>query len=372
MTFRAAGLLVVGVTCISAVARGQVTEPLPLPPAVPPAGEVPPDDWRNRLVLDGLIDTYYAWQVHGGGRVQDLAPHLFDEFGNTFMMAFARLGLAVRPEPVGLRLDLGFGHVADVVASDLGQVDAAAVRFVQQAYVTFAPPMRVPLTLDIGKFESREGIEAIEANRNWNYTRSYLFTYATPFTYTGLRLTVSPVPGLSLTGLLINGWDLVLDNNGAKTVGLAVSYAALTGTTVTLSGLAGIEVVGDDPPWRMLLDLVILQKLGRLELALNADAGRQGSDARWYGAAAYARYLATDWINLAFRGEVFVDHAGLIIPGMDSRIEDVTFTTGFRIARGAELRVEARADFSKNSVFFVSAKPEDHMYELAAAALAWF
>jgi hypothetical protein len=374
MTFRAVGLFVAAATCVPAVAMGEV-EATPAPPEVAPApvpaAEAPPDDWRQRLQLDGLLDLYYAYQVGGGG-VEDLTPHLFDEFGNTFMLAFARLGLGVRPEPVGLRLDLGWGHVADVVASDLGQVDAAAIRFVQQAYVTFAPALRVPLTLDIGKFESREGVEAIEANRNWNYTRSYLFTYATPFTYTGFRVTVSPVPGLTLTGLLVNGWDLVIDNNGEKTMGLSVSYAAPTGTTVSLAGLAGIEVVGNDPPWRLLLDLVVAQKLGRLELALNADAAREGSDRRWYGAAAYARYFASDWINLAFRAEVFVDHAGLLVPNVDSRVEDLTFTTNFRIARNLAVLAEARADFGNHTLFIIDGTPKSNQYELAAAALAWF
>ena len=134
-------------------------------------------------------------------------------------------------EPIGLRLDLGYGLVADVIASDRGAgpgSDAAAIRPIEQAYVTFAVPTRIPLAIDVGKFVSTAGAEAIEANRNWNYTHTFMFSYATPYTLTGLRLSVTPSPRLTVQGFLVNGWDVVFDNNAAKTLGVGVTYLAPT------------------------------------------------------------------------------------------------------------------------------------------------
>jgi hypothetical protein len=345
-------------------------------PAVPPAAEVvapPAPDWRDRLVFDALVDTYYAYQVGGAG-VQDLEPHLFDQVGNSLTLAYAKLGLGVRPAPVGLRLDLGFGRVADVIASDQApnlRPDAAAIRFVQQAYVSLVTPGRVPVTFDVGKFVSSAGFEAIEATRNWNYSRTYLFESATPFTLTGLRVSATPVAGLTLTALLVNGWDLVIDNNGDKTFGFGATYAAPTGTTIALSGLAGIETVGAAAPWRLLADLVVTQKLGRVQLALNADAAREG-DLNWYGAALFGRVAVASHLNLALRGELFVDHGGRLATNVRSKVADGTFTAAVPIARNAELRAEFRADFADQRLWVVGDTLEYHQLELLAAALAWF
>jgi hypothetical protein len=216
------------------------------------------------------------------------------------------------------------------------------------------------------------GVEAIEANRNWCYSRTFMFESATPFTHTGLRVGVAPVAGLTLTALLVNGWDLVIDNNGDKTFGLGASYAAPTGTTIALSGLAGVEVAGAAPPWRLLADLVVTQKLGRFDLALGADAAREGA-LRWYGGAAFVRFAVAEHLNLALRGEVFVDHGGRLFPDLvHRRVEDVTVTAGFPIGHNAELRAEVRADFADQPLFTVGSDVKDHQVELLAAALAWF
>jgi hypothetical protein len=402
---RASGSMIGGMTLrlavlLMLVPAGALAQPAstPLPPVTPPYAPLPPvtptpapaepatplvappvaaadaeKTWRDLLVVEGLIDVYYAYQVGGAG-VQSLEPHVFDDVGNSFVPAFAKVGFGVKPEPVGLRVDIGFGHVADVTASDLGQPDAAGIRPVQQAYLTFAVPTRVPFTIDVGKFVSSAGAEVIEANRNWNYSRSYMFGYATPYTLTGLRATVSVTPRLTLQALVVNGWDVVFDNNGAKTYGLSASYAAATGTTVTFNGLAGIETVGNAPPWRLLADVVVAQKLGRADFMLNADFAREGS-ARWYGVAAYARLAVATHLNLALRGELFADPQGVRLLGganQNTRIEAVTLTAGIPIGRNAELRAEAHVDFSNQPLFPVDTEMTKRQLELLAAALAWF
>jgi Putative beta-barrel porin-2, OmpL-like. bbp2 len=183
-----AGVLAAALVCAPVVGAAQT-------PAPPPA-------WTDRVTFDGLVDFFYAYQLGGGG-VQRLVPayHVFSDEGNSLTLAYAKLGVGVKAEPVGLRLDLGYGHVADVIASDKAAgpgSDAAAIRFVEQAYMTFALPVRIPLTLDVGKFVSTAGAEAIEASRNWSYSHTFMFGYATPYTLTGLRLSVTPTPRLTV------------------------------------------------------------------------------------------------------------------------------------------------------------------------------
>jgi len=216
------------------------------------------------------------------------------------------------------------------------------------------------------------GAEVIEANRDWNYSRSFLFGYAIPFTLTGVRAQVTPTPALTLQALVVNGWDVVFDNNGAKTFGAGATYAARTGTTIALNGLAGIETAGADAPWRLLADLVVTQKVRRADFMLNADVVREGAT-RWYGVAGYARLAVAQHLDLALRGEIFSDPDGArFIANTSTRVEEVTLTAAVPIAGHAELRAEVRADVSDQLLFAVGADMRDHELELLAAALAWF
>ena len=356
-----AGVLAAALVCAPVVAAAQTPGPSPA--------------WTDRITFDGLVDFFYAYQLGGGG-VQRLVPayHVFSDEGNSLTLAYAKLGVGVKAEPVGLRLDIGYGHVADVIASDKAagpNSDAAAIRFVQQAYMTFALPVRIPLTLDVGKFVSTAGAEEIEASRNWSYSHTFMFGYATPYTLTGLRLSVTPTPRLTVQGFLVNGWDVVFDNNAAKTLGVGLTYQAPAGTTISFNGLAGVELVGPGAPWRFLADLVAAQNLGRWGLILELNYGHEGTG-HWAGAAGYVRFAPSPIVYTSVRGEVLVDDAALLQLGTDVRVEDFTLTVGFPIAGHAEVRAEARVDFADQPFYLVDTTLETTQLSLLAAAIAWF
>jgi hypothetical protein len=353
---------------LPAVVRAQTPAPPPPTPTSPTGATLAPTPtWQDLFAFDGLLDAYYAYQLGGAG-AQTLDQHKLDSQGNSFTLALAKVALALDPRPVGVRLDIGFGPANDVIASDSG---AEGLRFVQQAYLSFAVPTGVPLTIDVGKFFSGVGAEVIEAPRNWNYSRSFLFEWALPFSFTGLRLSAALTPRLTLRALIVNGWDRVLDNNGAKTFGFSLTFVAPSGTTIAFNGLAGIETVGNAPPWRLLADLVVTQTLGRADLRLNGDFVREGG-ARWYGVAAYGRVAVASHLNLALRGEIFADRAGRFVPNQNTRVEELTVTAGIPIAHNAELRAEARGDFADQPFFLVDTEMARRQFSLLAAALAWF
>ena len=369
-----AGVLAAGISCAPIAASAQTAVPPP-PPADAVGGGAGQRPWTERVSFDGLVDFFYAYQLGGSG-VQRLVPayHAFSNEGNSLALAYAKLGVGVNAEPIGLRLDLGYGHVADVIASDKGQgpgSDANAIRFVEQAYMTFAVPVRIPFALDVGKFVSTAGAEAIEANRNWSYSHTFMFDYATPYTLTGLRLSLTPTPRLTLQAFLVNGWDLVFDNNAAKTLGVGVSYQAPTGTTISFSGLAGVELPGAAAPWRTLAELVAAQNLGRWGLILDLNYVHEGAG-HWMGVAGYVRFIPTAIVYASARGEVFVDDAGLLQPNTNVRVEDLTLTVGFPIAGHAEVRAEGRVDFADQPFYPVDAVLRTQQRSLLAAALAWF
>jgi hypothetical protein len=241
----------------------------------PPAIAEAPKSWRDLVTVEGLVDAYASWRP-GGNDLEDASLHVFDAASDSFVLAYAELAVGVKPQPVGLRLDLGFGPVADATASNAGAL-TETFKHIQQAYVSFAFPAALPVTLDVGKFVTPVGAEVIEARSNWNYSRSFLFDCAIPFTNTGLRLSAALTSRSTVTALLVNGWDLVFDDNVAKTFGLSLTFTAPTGTTVVLGGLVGKEQpAATSNDWRLLADLVVAHVIGPLGLMLNADLAKKG------------------------------------------------------------------------------------------------
>ena len=95
------------------------------------------------------------------------------------------------------------------------------LKYVQQAYVSY---LAGKVSLDFGKFVTPMGAEVIESKDNFNYSRGLLFALAIPYYHMGARIGYAVNDKVSLTGFLVNGWNDVIDNNSAKTVGGSISY----------------------------------------------------------------------------------------------------------------------------------------------------
>ena len=338
------------------------------PPATPPAQAAVAKPWKDAITVEGLVDAYGGVRF-GGYATQPANFRVFDGPTDGFVLAYTELAVAMKAEPVGFRFDLGFGQVADLSSSAPG---IEVWKHIQQAYVTYALATSKPITIDVGKFVTSAGAEVIEARGNWNYSRSFLFGYAIPFTHTGVRLTVPLTSAVSMQASVVNGWDLVLDNNAGKTFGLSFTFAAPTGTTIILNTYAGTEPVGMATEWRLLGDLIVSHTLGSVSLMLNADLGHQG-DANWYGVAGYARMALGSAMNFSARGEFFADPQGFRLnTGVNTKVGEITATLGFPVGANGELRAELRGDFAGDPIFVHGTSADSQQFTATAAALAWF
>src|SRR5256714_212565 len=91
----------------------------------------------------------------------------------------------------------------------------------QQAFVTYIAPIGSGLRFDVGKYVTHLGYEVIEGYDGYgdNYSRSILFGYAIPFTHTGLKASYGFSSKVAAMFEVVNGWDLVRDNNLSKSFG---------------------------------------------------------------------------------------------------------------------------------------------------------
>ena len=356
-----------------------------VPPPAPPAPAAPATP-APKLTWGGLVDTYYMYLFNPASGANSLTPPVgraFDVNPNSFNLSLAKLSLNASMDVVSLQLDLGYGGTASVVnGSVMAGAQVSPSFFVEQAYGEIALPGN--LTIDFGKFATTAGAEVIEANKNWLYSRSYLFTII-PFVHTGFRANLKISDQLTLQASLVNNWGGVgePDNNAWKTVGLSasvtvnpmVSLIATTYIGKEATQAAGMSTPGDTT---ILVDLVGAFTINsNFGLNLNFDyvkappAGptmadsSNGSDHQ-LGLAVMGRYVISDHLNFAARGEWLQNH----FAGISSNVEEGTIMLGIDVGKNFELRPELRGDFSGDDVFANGTKK--NQFTGTVAALTWF
>jgi hypothetical protein len=352
--------------------------PIDLPP--PPFESASPPSVLANLKWEGLVDTFYLYKLTGSSAVEDAERRVFDSLGNTFALAYAKLALQMDADPVGLRIDFGYGHVGAIIndSSKLGSDPVAGLPLysnafiVQQAYATARFGMA---TLDAGKFNTTAGAEVTESNRNWLYSRSLLFA-AIPALHTGLRLSLKPNDTLSLQASLVNGGinNNDPDNNGWKTVGLSLGLAPSAATLIALTGYLGKEgPQADQGDLQLLVDLVLGRSFGEaVAINLNVDYFKNGS-AYWAGASAMGRFALSELFYVALRGEAVISRSG----GYGGITQDInlfegTLMAGLPVGTNYEMRVELRGDFANQALFHRGMDTRNNQVTAAAAFLASF
>jgi hypothetical protein len=295
---------------------------------------------------------------------------IFDQEDNTFQVPLAELAVTggVDNGP-SFNLVLNFGDVAGEIHS-AGLLDDVSGFDVQQVNVSYKG-------FTFGKFATLIGAEVIESPSNMNYSRSYLFGLAIPFTHTGV-LYQTEVSGIGLAGGIVNGWDNFDDNNDSKSYMAQVAVPMGDKGSVSVQGIYGAEETDNEHDMRGLIDLVAsFSPSDGLDLVFNADWGNEenaaldGSDANWWGAAAYIDAMLTDTFGVAGRAEFFSDSDGA--RGLDADVWEVTITGHQAYGDNAMARLEARYDSASRDIFEDGdGKGQDNQITLAGEIIVTF
>ncbi len=325
----------------------------PKPADNPPAAQsaaVP--EWSvGPIDFSGVVDGYYSLNFNhpqsGSNNFRN-----FDVKADQFSLNMAKVTLEHTPDPLGFRLDLGFGRAFDIVHANEKAPDI--FRYLEQAYVSFKPPKGKGLELDFGEFVTSAGAEVIETQNNWNYSRSLLFAYAIPYYHFGMRASMPFGSHFSAGVQLVNGWNNIEDNNSGKTVGVTASVTGKR-ATFTQTYYVGPEKDNTDKGLRHLSDSVLLlTPSDKVNFYLNfdygVDKGVLSGENRWVGVAGASRVAITRRFALAQRLEWFNDATGFTT-GTVQRIKEGTFTGEFKMLQGVLVRTEFRHDWSNARAF---------------------
>ena len=294
---------------------------------------------------------------------------LSDPDHDTFGLTLVKLGLvrdvSGRNEvDIGFRMELAVGRLVEKALASDGLLDDEPIDL-PLAYATaqLPTPLGVPVTVRAGRMDAWFGHEELDPALNASYSHGYLSTFG-PGSFTGLGVGIDLADGLKYEQFVGNGWDLVHDDNDAKTFGGALSYRtgdlALRGSWIL--GAERLDV--GDQRWALGIDASYVLPIFRTELKAAAMYGEEedcalgGGTARFGGVSLSVKqgFFATDGfdrLSLALRAECFRDDGGSR-SGCDQTLAGVTATLEVRPLEVLALRVEYRHDRSSEAVFGAS------------------
>lgn len=319
--------------------------------------------WFDELAVNAFVSTAYEYNSNRPTSGAS-SYRVFDFNDNSFNLDVAELVVQIaasKPNDAGFRVDFATGNSIPQITKTQDQT--AAQFDLQQAFASYIAPIGSGLRFDVGKYVTHMGYELIEGydGYNDNYSRSILFGYAIPFTHTGVKASYAFSTKVAGMVEVVNGWDLLRDNNRSKSVGAQLTLTPVTPLTVFLNWIGGPELANDNHTKRNVFDVVaVLKPTGTLTLGVNGDYGKEdatslvnpGADATWKGIAGYATFAVTDKFSLAFRGETFHDEDGVRLgTGTNATLSEGTFTPAYKFTDHVVLRGEARYDKANQPIF---------------------
>jgi hypothetical protein len=294
---------------------------------------------------------------------QAIGLRYFDNRANTFSVDLAELVVqkaVANPGDAGFRLDLTAGTFAGLTQSAGLRIGESAD--LQQAFVSYIAPLGSGLRFDVGKHVTHMGYELIEGydGYNDNYSRSLLFNYAIPLTHTGIKASYAFTPRVSLTAMVVNGWDVAVDNNKSKSIGAQLALKPVDPLAFYVNYIGGPENEDDNSSLRHVVDLVAALTVSpMLSLGANADFGTEdgtsaitpGADGKWSGFAGYAKISTPGPFSLGLRAETFKDEGGTRLGIGEARVNEFTVTPSFKFGSNFVVRAEGRYDSADAEVF---------------------
>jgi hypothetical protein len=304
-------------------------------------------------VISGHIEATYNYYF---GDTTVNALRSYDARTNQILLNNAHIALSGAPsEKLSYVAEVDLGTDAGVHGL-LTQVSGGPSIGVdlQEAYMTYAFSDKFKFTG--GKFVTFEGIEVIEGPINPTISRGYLYGLAEPYCHVGGYFTFVASNEIDFKLGVINGWDLLIDNNKDKTIigraGVNLGDPLALGASFSW----GVEQVASDNA-RTSLDLTgVTKAIPRVALNFQVNYGAEtfGTlDATWMGFGIQPVFSLSDNIDLGTRLEYFSDKDGVRTGTPDLNILNVTVVPTFK-CDGFAFRFEYRFDNANKEIFPVS------------------
>jgi hypothetical protein len=353
-------------------------EPAPLVAEPAPAAEAPAEEPAAPApTVSGYVEAGYNISFSDPNVAHAVPMRVYDAPGHSFSLHAAHLAVGHKFNDnisAVIEIDAGRDAAANIGAAVYPFTISPQFAFdVQEAYANYAAG---GWTLTAGKFVTYEGIEVIEGPLNPTITRGFLFGFAEPFTHTGVKLHYQPADEFNIGIGVVNGWDLIGDNNGMKTIIARMAITPSEKFFAALSGSVGSEQAGNNDNHRISIDLTgAITPSDSFQLWYQGNFGAEkiplmdgtSVKATWWGLGLQPVITAGDF-TLGGRLEYFADPKGVRTTFVGGKFFNVTLTPGIKLAGGFKLRGELRADIASDTVLGKTTDPKKTQFTGALSA----
>ena len=317
----------------------------------------------GQVKLTGFAEASYAYSGHSSGD-SIIVGRLYDRFQNQFTLNALAVVLDKPYDAAklsaGFHTELMFGQNATLIKS--AGADFGAQVDVPHLYVTLNLPTAGGngVQLKFGRIPTLLGLEVIETNANPNWSEGNQFIYVENFTGTGASLEAKLNRYVDAQFRVINGWDLVRDNNQRKSVMGRVGLYPDTVTSIGIVGFWGPEQPNNAVANRYGVEGLVWRKFGKAAVWVQADYGKEQNVA-WSALGGWMTYDMSGTVGVALRGDYVNDKNGARSSGVlgfpantGQRFGSATATLNLRAWPGAVVRPELRYDRSTLHAFDTS------------------
>ncbi|HUK22264.1 MAG TPA: outer membrane beta-barrel protein [Gemmatimonadales bacterium] len=319
------------------------------------------------ITLSGYVTASYFYASKPTDSM--IVGRLYDRFHNRVIMNAARISLdkavATDKFDAGVHVDALFGENAPPLQSvgfkigDQGDLP--------QAYVTLNVPTGKATYVQFkgGKMWTLLDVEVVDEVSNPNFSHGYEYIYLTNFTNTGLGIDAKFSPKVDAEFRLINGWDVVVDNNTGKSLMGRLGITPSDPVALAFFGYYGPEQAGNTSNQRYGGEFVgTFKPHANTTVYLQYDIGAEqgiapgGGDAHWWGAGVWGVFDLSGSLQLALRGDYMSDEDGVRTSGVlgfpvapNRKLQSGTVTFNIKAWPHALVRPEIRYEHSSRDDF---------------------
>ncbi|MBN1633427.1 MAG: outer membrane beta-barrel protein, partial [Ignavibacteria bacterium] len=254
------------------------------------------------------IDFYYAYDNDFDKIERELSA--LSSFRDEMRINLARFSLAYCSDVIRGKISV---HYGDIQKYNWETENPN----LQEANLGFSPVDK--LWIDAGYFITHIGAESFPSE---NYFSTFsLPSYYQPFYQSGMKVGYEFSEKFSASLFLLNGYNVIEDNNKNKSFGIQLSYSPAEPLQIVYNNIIGNENPSDEAGQTGMLNNLIfyLYPCQRLETILGLDFGfREKSapedfekSAYSYGAMFSAKFKIHPKFSTAVRGEFYQDIAGI-------------------------------------------------------------
>ncbi len=274
------------------------------------------------LSISGYADAYISYDNDKSGtlrRFSSIAP-----FRDEFKLNLASIAIRYAGEKVRGNITAQYG--------DIPQINwPSDNRLIQEANI--GVQAFKDLWVDAGYFLTHIGGEGIVPKNNY-FTSLSLCTYAEPFFQSGVRVSYSSSEKFSGQIHLLNGYNVLTDNNYNKSIGLTLDYKPHKEIEFIYNNIIGNEIpAGNTGKTRIYNNLVVkYNSLNKLETILCADYCVQeksklndtSASGNMFSMFAALRYRIIKTFAISLRAEYFQDKDGFMLGTFNNPVNGET------------------------------------------------